>query len=163
MSRLLLVALVAPPLLLAGCQSATPLKVPQALNKLGQMAGLNPTDEEQIAAVLDDVCRGMQARRIYKVLAHVAHSYHDEEDRDYAEIEAYLNEVFRNYRTIRITRVAPRIAVQGDRARAIETFGTAAEPQDPQRDPPIHLQGQVTVDLVKVGGEWQIARWGKIL
>jgi hypothetical protein len=163
MRRWLLVALVVSPLLLAGCQSATPLKVRPALDRLGQMTGLNPSDEEQIAGVLDDVCRGMQARQIYKVLAHVAQSYHDEEGRDYAAVETYLNEAFRNYRTIRITRVVPRITVQDDRARAIETFGTVAEPQDPQREPPINLQGQVTVDLVKVGGEWRIVQWGKIL
>jgi hypothetical protein len=146
----------------AGCQSDSPVKIP-SLNKLGQMSGLKASDEEQIAAMLDDVCQGMQSRRIYKVLAHVSRSYHDEEGRDYAAVEVYLNEVFKNYKTIHITRVVPRITVEGDRARAVETFGTVAEPQDANADPPVNLQGQVNVNLVKVGGQWQIIEWGRIL
>jgi hypothetical protein len=58
----------------------------------------------------------------------------------------------------------PRITIEeGVRARAVETFGTVAEPLDPKLEPPINLQGQVVVNLVKVGGEWQIVEWGSIL
>ncbi len=146
----------------AGCQTHDSVKNP-TLNKLGQMSGLMPRDEEQIAALLDDVCDGMQSRRIFKVLAHVSRSYHDNEGRDYEALEAYLNEVFKKYKSIRITRVVPRIAVEGNRARAIETFGTVAEPQNPNVDPPLNVQGQVTVTLAKAGGQWQIVEWGYIL
>ncbi len=158
--RWFLVVLVAGALALPiGCAS---VKVP-GLDKLGAATGLTPNDEEQIVAVLDDVHQGMQSRQIYKVLAHVARSYHDEEGRDYAAIEAYLNEVFKNYRSILIKRVVPRIVVNGDRARAIETFGTVAEPQNPAVEPPINLQGQVAVDLQKIDGRWQIVAWSAML
>lgn len=148
----------------AGCRSSDlPGKIP-GLQKLGEASGITRSDDEQIAAVMDDVALGMQTRRIYKVLAHVSHTYHDTEGRDYAKLEEHLNEIFRKYRTIRITRVVPRITIEeGVRARAVETFGTMAEPLDPKSEPPINLQGQVTVKLVKVGGEWQIVEWGNIL
>jgi hypothetical protein len=149
-------------MLMAGCSTNLPVKVP-GLTKLGQASGIKPSEEEQIAAVLEDVCRGMQARRIYKVLAHVSPNYHDGEGRNYAALEAYLNDIFKRYRNIRITRVPPRIVVQGDRARVVETFGTVAEPWDPATEPPIDLQGQVAVDLEKVPGDWQIVEWGSLL
>ncbi|MCX5758696.1 MAG: hypothetical protein NTU83_09370 [Candidatus Hydrogenedentes bacterium] len=134
------------------------------LQKLGEASGIKRTDDEQIAGVMDDVALGMQSRRIYKVLAHVSRTYHDAEGRDYTKLEEYLNEIFRVYRTIRITRVVPRITIEeGVRARAVETFGTVAEPLEPNLEPPINLQGQVVVNLVKVGGEWQIVEWGSIL
>ena len=69
----------------------------------------------------------------------------------------------KDYRAIRVTRVVPRILVQGVQARAVETFGTVAEPQDPSSEPPINMQGQVTVSLEKVGGQWQIVEWGSLL
>lgn len=147
-----------------GCRSADlPMRIP-GLQKIGEASGLKLTDEEQIATVMDDVALGMQSRRIFKVLAHVSRAYHDAEGRDYAKLEEYLNEIFRKYRTVRITRVVPRITVeQGVRARAVETFGTVAEPLDPKLEPPINLQGQIVVNLVKVDGEWRIVEWGSIL
>jgi hypothetical protein len=158
----LLAALLAFGAILGGCASTAPAKTP-VLAKLGEATGLQPGEDEQIAAVLDDVQAGMQTRRIFKVLAHVSRSYHDDEGRDYEAIEAYLNEVFRKYPVIRITRVVPRIIIQADQAQAVETFGTVAEPQDPKIEPPINLQGRVTVHLVKVGGEWQIIEWSRLL
>jgi len=148
----------------ASCRSADlPVRIP-GLQKLGEASGLRPTDEEQIASMMDDVAQGMQSRRIFKVLAHVSHAYHDAEGRDYEKLEEYLNEVFRKYRTIRITRVVPRITIEeGTRARAVETFGTVAEPLDPKLEPPVNLQGQVVVNLVKIDGEWRIVEWGSIL
>ena len=148
--------------LAAGCQTSDIAKTP-GIKKLGEMTGLTASDEEQIVAVLDDVQRGMQSRSIFKVLAHVSRSYHDEEGRDYAALEAYLNSIFKNYRELQIRRVPPRISVEGDQARAVETFGTMAEPQNPKLEPPVNLQGQVSVFLAKVGGQWQIVEWGRIL
>lgn len=156
---ILAVALVAAS---AGCGGDLAARIP-GLHEIKQASGVEPTDEEQIAMLLDDVQRGMQSRQIYKVLAHVSRNYRDEEGRTYSGIETYLNTVFKDYKEIRVTRVVPRIVVQGDRARAVETFGTVAEPQDPQGEPPIHLQGQVTVNLEKTGGRWLIVEWGSIL
>lgn len=159
---LLLAVLFAPLALLSGCKTGALTEIP-TVQKIGQATGLQASDEEQIAAVLEDVCRGMQERQIYKVLAHVSNGYRDADGRDYDGVQAYLNEVFKKYRTIRITRVPPRISVDADRARAIETFGTVAEAQDPARVPPVNIQGQVSVDLVKVQGRWRIVEWGRLL
>jgi hypothetical protein len=129
-----------------GCKTGSVATLP-AVQKIGQATGLQPGDEEQIAAVLDDVCRG----------------YRDAEGRDYEALRAYLDEVFKKYALIRITRVPPRITLNKDRARAIETFGTAAEPQDRTHEPPVNLQGRVAVDLVKTQGQWRIVEWGHLL
>jgi hypothetical protein len=158
----LLALMLAPLALLAGCANTFGIRVP-GFEQLGQASGLARSDEEKIAAVLDDVHRGMQNRQIYKVLANVSRNYYDGEGRDYNAIEADLAELFKKYREIRITRVTPRIQVQGDYAKAIETFGTVAEPNDPTAEPPISLQGQVAVTLEKVGGNWQIVEWGGML
>ena len=152
---LLVMALV----LTDGCQTTS--KIP-GLNELGKLSGLQPSEEDLIARVLDDVQRGMESRRIYKVLAHVSRNYYDNEDRDYEALKGYLNAVFKNYREIRITRTAPRIIVDGNTAKAHESFGTIAEPRNSGVDPPVNLQGQVTVDLEKAGGRWMIVEWGTI-
>ena len=156
MNRSYLILLVAPTLVFGGCGGKLAGSIPA-------LADLNVSDEEQIAQVIEEVQQGMEARQIFKVLAHVSRNYHDSEGRDYAAIEAYLNYVFKKYRTIRVTRVVPRIVVQGVQARAVETFGTVAEPQDPSGEPPINMQGQVTVSLEKTGGQWQIVEWGSLL
>lgn len=118
------------------------------------------SDEEKIVTVLNDVQRGIQTKRIYKVLAHVSKDYYDQEGRDYEAIREYLNRLFKEYREIRITRTRPRVIVQGDRAQAVETFGTQAKPSTPRVGRPIDIQGQVTVYLEKVGEAWQIVSWG---
>lgn len=155
---------MAPALVLAfsgGCAGHY-VRIP-TLHEITTATGLAPSDEEQITAVLDDVHRGMQQRQIYKVLAHVSPNYYDAEGRDYAAIERYLVEVFRSYRSVQIRRVNPRVAVYGTTARAVETFGASAEPNDPAVDPPVNVQGQVTVSLEKLGGEWKIVEWGSIM
>lgn len=154
---LAVVALLVPAL--TGCPRATlDLEVPG----LADITGSRLSDEEQIARVLDDVHRGMESRRIYKVLAHVSKNYYDEEGRDYAAIQAYLNRLFSEYRDIRITRARPQVFVQGNRARALETFGTNAAGAGPGADRMLSLQGQVTVYFEKIGGTWQIVQWGTI-
>jgi len=120
------------------------------------------TDQESIAIALDDVEEGMERRRIYKVLAHVSKNYQDDEGRDYEAITAYLNDIFDRYRDIRITRTRPIIQVSGQRATAVETFGTQADPVDAARDIPIHVQGQVSVSLEKADGQWLITEWGRL-
>lgn len=148
----------------ASCGEGIPSAIPP-LPQLSQTAGIAPaqSDEEQIARVLDDVHQGMEAQQIFKVLAHVSRNYRDAEGRDYKAIEAYLNHIFKKYRTIRITRVVPRILVQGSQARAVETFGTVAEPQNPAAEPPVNVQGQVTVSLEKSSGQWLITEWSSLL
>lgn len=127
------------------------------------LTGPRMSDEEQIVGVLDDVHRGMQARKIYKVLAHVSRTYADAEGRDYNGMQAYLNDLFKNYKEISITRVQPQVYVEGNRARAVETFGTRAEPFNANEHPPMILQGQMNVYLEKTGSTWQIVEWGRML
>lgn len=119
-----------------------------------------PPDEEQIALVLDEVQRGMESRRIYRVLSHVSRGYKDGEGRDYDAMAAHLNDLFERYRNIRIRRARPVVQVQGNRAQAVETFGTSADPVDANRDVAIRLQGQVTVYFERVGDRWLIREWG---
>jgi hypothetical protein len=138
----------------SGCRGTAPVEIPG-------ITGPKLTDEEQILSVLDDVHRGMESRRIFKVLAHVSRSYRDAEGRDYEAIQLYLNTLFKRYRELNITRVRPKIVVQGTRARATETFGTIAVPFDPD-DREIDLHGQVDVYLEKIGDTWQITEWGSI-
>ena len=148
--------------LVGGCATNYVSQLP-GFDALRQASGMAPSDEAKIVAVLDDVHRGMENRQIYKVLANVSHNYYDSEGRDYNALQESLAELFKKYRQIRITRVTPRVSVNGDYARAIETFGTVAEPNDPNTEPPINLQGQVAVSLEKVGGRWQIIEWGSML
>lgn len=136
----------------AGCGTGMSISIPG-------ITGSGETNQQQIAAVLDDVRRGMQSRRIYKVLSHVARSYHDADGRDYAGVEAYLRSIFDKYNVIRINRVPPRILVQGDRARVVETYGTLAEPINPAKNSTINMHGQITVYLQKISGAWQITEW----
>lgn len=138
-----------------GCLNQLPVEIPGVTT-------LGPTDEEKIAAVLDDVHRGMQSRRIYKVLAHVSRTYRDDAGRDYAALEQYLTELFRNYKSIEITRVRPKIIVQGDRARAVETFGTRAQPFNENDHRPFEVNGQMNVYLERFGSDWKIVEWGRV-
>ncbi len=114
------------------------------------------SDEEQIAVVLNDVHRGLERKRIYMVLAHISHYYQDEEGRDYEAIRDLLTDRMRLYREVRITRMRPRISVQGDHAQVIETLGASAQPFNPVNTPPIDLQGNVTVFLERMAHTWQI-------
>ncbi len=138
---------------LAGCPDNMP-----------EIPVINPrlSDEEQILLVLDAVYRGMESQRIYQIMAHVSRSYRDRDGRDYDALAAYLNKVFDEYRSIRITRVRPRVIVQGNQARAVETFGTLARPENRSSYPPIDLHGQVTVFLEKIDGRWLLVEWGSI-
>lgn len=148
---LLLVAAVSP----RGCLNKIPVDIPGVTTQ-------GPSDEEQINNVLDDVHRGMQARRVYKVLAHVSKTYLDDDGRDYAAIERYLTELFRGYKVIEITRVRPKVIVQGDSARAMETFGTRAEPFNAGENRPIELRGRMNIYLEKINGKWMIVEWGRM-
>lgn len=121
-----------------------------------------PSEEEKVAQVLRDVRDGMESQRVYQVLAHVSPNYRDSEGRDYAAIREYLTTVMSNYREFRIVRTPPKIRVQGDQARAVESFGTTAEPVNANQYPPINLQGQMAVLLEKYQGAWKIVEWGPL-
>lgn len=149
---LLLAVLLAP---FTGCPRISDLEIPMIM-------GPKVSDEDQILTILDDVQRGVESKRVYKVLAHVSRNYYDQEGRDYIAIQAYLNQLFKEYRDIRIMRTRPRVVIEGARARAFETFGTQAKPVNPVSGRPIDVQGRVTVFLEKTGGTWQIVEWGPI-
>jgi hypothetical protein len=157
MKRFILVLLLLAPVVCDGCKQFAPFQVDLPIVTTGQLS-----DEEVIAAVLDNVQQGMQSRQVYKVLAYVSRNYHDAEGRDYAAMQEYLKDIFSLYREIRITRVPPRIEVNGYQAKAIETFGSTAEPFDPNKAPHLQLQGQVTVRLEKVDNRWLIVEWGNV-
>ncbi len=155
MSKVMLLALGTLWLFAAGCARNGVL--PAAIPGLERM-----TDEQKIAYVLEDVWRGMEARRVYQVLAHVSPRYLDQEGRDYTAIQEHVSYIMKAYTSIKITRMRPKIWIAGERARAVETFGTIAAPRDERKDPPINLQGQVMVYLERAGGTWQIVEWGPL-
>ncbi len=120
------------------------------------------SNEARIAAVLYDVEEGMERGRVFKVVSHISPRYRDQAGRDYEGIRQYVARLLRNYRDIRITRAGSRIAVDGDRATVIETFGTVAMPYNLDENVPINLQGQVTVRLAREDGVWKIIEWGSL-
>ncbi|MBM3290155.1 MAG: hypothetical protein FJY92_08400 [Candidatus Hydrogenedentes bacterium] len=138
-----------------GCMGKIPVDIPGVTT-------MGPSDEEQIADVLDDIHRGMQSRRVYKVLAYISRTYRDDAGRDYAALEQYLTDLFRAYKAIQITRVRPKIIVQGDMARAVETFGTRAEPFNANEDRPIEIRGQMNIYLERIDGNWMVVEWGRV-
>lgn len=140
-------------ILLAGCAGGPSIEIPGFGSKM--------TEEEKIAKILDDVQRGMETRKVYQVMSHVSEHYMDQEGRDYEGIRRYLNDIMKNYREIVIRRSSPTIVIEGDRARAVDPFGTRAEP-DSGRVPPLNIQGQVSVYLEREDGEWKIVEWGAI-
>lgn len=118
--------------------------------------------EQEIGSLLQDVHAGMESKRIFKVMAHVAPHYKDQDGRDYEGLRRHLNELFGAYRTIRITRTNPRIWVEGQQAHVLETFGTVASPMEGASLPPVNVQGQVMVRLERVGNRWMIVQWGPL-
>ena len=152
MKKALVAGLIPILLLLAGCGGGT-LEIPGLGSKV--------SEEEKIAKILDKVHNGMIARKVYQVMAHVSPNYLDQEGRDYEGIRKYLNDIMKNYREISIQRSTSSILVEGNRARAVEAFGTRALP-DNDRVPPLNLQGQVSVYFEREDGDWKIVEWGPI-
>ncbi len=139
-------------ILLSACGGDLPVEIPG-------LSGDRMTDEEQIIAVLDDFKRGLETRKIYKVLAHISRNYTDNDGRDYNGVQVLLGDFLKNYRRIKVTRVRPRITVQDTRARSVETFGLRAQPLNPDANSFVDINGQVNVYLEKVDGAWKIAEW----
>ncbi len=141
-------------LMLAGCAGGgVKLDIPGLTGKA--------SDEEQITKILSDVHLGMETKKVGKIMRHVSSDYLDEEGRDAEGIRKYLNQVMNNYRSIEINRSASRILIQGDRARVVEAFGTLGQPDNSQT-PPVTLQGQVAVYLLRTDAGWKIVEWGAI-
>lgn len=156
MVRSLLLIPVCAALLLGGCQT------PSIPVDMSRFTGTRISEEEKVALVLEDVRNGMENRRIYQVLANISKNYRDREGRDYEALRAHLNTIMGNYRSFRITRTPPRIKVQGNQARVVESFGSSAEPVNPDLHLPVNLQGQMVVLLEKNDGKWQIVEWGPL-
>lgn len=137
---------------MAGCQSFS----------IPIFGGSGMSDTDQIASILDTVEFGVETAKIDRVLAHISPNYHDAEGRDYAALRDYLAFLRHNYRRVQITRAKPRISVTGDKAQALEAFGTLAESSDESVAPNINLQGQMVVQFARENGEWMITEWGQI-
>lgn len=132
------------------------LQACQQNRELPRFTWADMSDEEQIAAVLQQVQHGLERRRTELLLPYISQEYRDEAGRDYEAIHELLIKQLRNYREIRITRMPPRILVEGDNAQVIETLGASAQPADPLDISPIDLQGNITVYLERFAHTWQI-------
>lgn len=117
--------------------------------------------EAQVLQVLDDVQAGMQRQSLFQVMGHVSPNYRDKAGRDYAGIREYLRQVFNHYRNIRIVRTPPKVEIQGQYARVVESFGAMADPVD-RSSLPINIQGQTVVLLEWIQGSWKILEWGPL-
>ncbi len=137
----------------AGC--ATVYDVP-GVREIGKIASHKGTPEEQVTALLNDLARSIETRKVNRILAQFSPSYTDGWGRNRASLEAYVRDVYQKYRTISVTRVAPSVQIEGDKARVVETFGAVAEPRDAAKEPPINLEGQLSVRLERVDGDWLI-------
>lgn len=123
---------------------------------MATITGQRVSDEQQIAAIMDDVALGIQRRQIYKVLAHVARGYRDESVRDYEAVQMKASELMKAYRKVDLTRALPKILVKGDQARVVEAFGLRAEPGGDGRYTSVNMQGNGVVYLRKLNGVWLI-------
>lgn len=155
MRRTVLIPAILLAVVAVGCDQELPVDIPG-------LGGQKMSDEEQIAAVLNDVQQGFESQRIYKVLAHLSRDYRDETGQDYEAVRNFLTDRMKKYREIRITRTRPKILVQGDTARALETFGAVGKPINPVDTPALNLQGQIAVYLEHVGNEWLITGWESV-
>lgn len=148
-------AIIIVALALGGCAGKAGVQIPGITSpKL--------TDEQKIEQILADVQKAMQDHRAGKVLSYVSKNYHDQEGRDYAALTAYLDTIFKEYRQIAITRTRPRIVVEGDKAQALETFGTTAKPFSVGASPDLDTHGTVWVYLERAGNTWEIVEWGRL-
>jgi len=118
-------------------------------------------DREWLRQVLDEVQAGMQRESLFQVMGHVSQNYRDKAGRDYAGIREYLRQVFERYRNIRIVRTPPSVEIQGQYAKAVESFGAMADPAD-SSGLPINIQGQTVVLLERIDGDWKILEWGPL-
>ncbi len=145
------------PLSLAGCSHGNTKIAGIALPGL---PGMKSNDDAQILAVLSEVQKGMETRRISKIIPHISVDYYDRQGRDYDAIIAYLKEVMKQYRDINLTRGNPRLAVQGNRARVVDVFSMRAQPT--LKGLPVNLQGQVMIYFEKQDNQWKIVEWSPL-
>lgn len=148
-------------LLIAGCAAAvagcgtTIYEVP-GVREIGKIAGHKGTAEEQVTAVLNDIARSIETRKVDRILAHISPKYADGWGRNRSAVEEYIRDTFRKYWTIKVTRVAPAVKTEGEQAQVVETFGVAAEPRDTAKEPPVNMEGRLAVRLERVDGKWMI-------
>lgn len=156
MMRTFVIAAVALSLVpvMGGCPKSLGIDIPLLTPKT--------SDESQILELMNNVHRDMQARRTNRLMTYLSEDYLDSQGRDYAAMREYLVAFFGRYRSIEITRVPPKLKIDGDTAVATETFGTQARPFDPNENPVINLHGQMDVYLHREDGVWRIVEWGQV-
>ena len=75
-----------------------------------------PSDEERIAAMLDEMRAGAEARDPSPILEHIAEGYQDQDGAGKRELRAYLHGYFLGAQTISATFLSRRIEVRQDAA-----------------------------------------------
>lgn len=138
---------------MAGC-AATPAPILPS-TRPGAEA---PTPEQAVAKVMNRLADDIAHRRTPRVLSVISDAYKDESGRDYAAIQQYIETQFRNYSTITVKRISPRITIQGKEARVVETLGLRGEPENVQKVAPISFEGTIAVTLREVEGTWLITK-----
>jgi len=147
-------------LLSIGCGAGRRTVPPAASDAAVAEPAIDP-EEIAIRGVLDDVELAMEERDVYKVLMHVAASYHDKLERDYTDLGRFLRRVFENYESIEIARSRTKVTIDEDRAAVTETFVTFARGGSDASVEPLTLRGRMSVFLEKIADRWFIVEWGE--
>jgi hypothetical protein len=114
-----------------------------------------PATQEEVAAVLNRLADDVSHRRLPRVLNVVSDAYKDDAGRDFAGVKQFAMEFFREYRQVQVTRTPPKITIQGNEARSVETLGILGDPDSP-RVTAFNFQGRVAIFLRRVEGAWQV-------
>lgn len=105
--------------------------------------------------MLNRLADDVSYRRLARVLNVVSDAYKDDTGRDFAAVKQFATDFFREYRQVKVTRTPPKISIQGNEARSVETLGILGDPDSP-RVTPFSFQGRVAVYLRRVEGAWQV-------
>lgn len=132
-----------------GCASAPARPEPQT------PAPEAPATQEEVAKVLNRLADDVSHRRLSRVLNVVSDAYKDDAGRDFAGVKQFAAEFFREYRQVQVTRTPPKITIQGNEARSVETLGILGDPDSP-RVTAFNFQGRVAIFLRRVEGAWQV-------
>jgi len=139
--------------LLVGCAS-TPAPILPSTRPGAEAA----TPEQLVAKVMNRLADDIAHRRTPRVLGAISDAYKDDGGRDFPAVKAYIEEQFRNYSMIAVKRITPKITIQGNEARVVETLGIRGEPENVQKVAPISFEGTIAVTLREVQGVWLITK-----
>jgi hypothetical protein len=113
-----------------------------------RLAGHEPSDEERIASMLDEMRAAAIEKDLSAILAHVAKSYQDDAGMNRDELRAVLLGYFLGARSITVTVIRREIAIQGPSATADLRLLLGRDDRGDAR--------RIVLRLARAGEEWQV-------